>query len=136
MIPFPTIISTLSLESSFFQSTSFRLPSVTPRRNDPPRKQTRWSCLGTTFHVLLVSSVRHCEEMFWTYCSPVSGCLAGWSSWVNMRLLFLVLPTRCFLIPSMASSYIYESADALPRDNFSSHHGKLVLAYPEWLVCS
>lgn len=91
MIPWPTRKSSLSFSSIFSQSKSLFPPSVIPSRNDPPKKQTRWSCLGTICHVALWSR----------------GWRAGWSSWVKMRLDLRVCPMRCFLIPTIASSYIY-----------------------------
>ena len=105
MIPLPTTKSSMSRGSSWSQFTSRCPPSVTPRMRDPPRKHTRWSCFGTTCHVLrAVESGTGDRDK--THCSPVLGCRAGVSSWVNMIPDFLVFPMRCFLIPPMASSYI------------------------------
>jgi hypothetical protein len=85
--PFPTKKSSISRLSSFFQSTALRPPSVTPRIKLPPRKHTRWSCLGTTCHPLRLlaltdwgSAWQRVGTQSNTHCSCDFGIRVGTSS--------------------------------------------------------
>jgi hypothetical protein len=110
--PVPTYQSSESaLENSFGLGGIDRRASVTPSRRDPPRKQTRWSCLGFKAHPLIKAQKVRSGSSWEDVSCRATHVLPSWlrlneSSAVYTNPLAFVRWTSLFLMPVMASSYI------------------------------
>lgn len=79
---------------------------VAPSISEPPRKQTRWSCLGVRRHELFTGNYENpATKAHEAHISPLRFC-SGMSSAVYVIFVFVLFCTKWLWTAVMASSYI------------------------------